>query len=233
MPTFNWKELLSEWSRKLLESDSYTYYIAKLPSEVLTGKWLGYPGASEEQILRAEQRLGITLPPSYREFLKISNGWRKTTTFIDSLWPVEEIDWFSRRHQYDWIDPWIEGAGGIYPVSDEDYFVYGPGQDETSLRLEYLQTALEISPPGDAAIYLLNPKVISGDGEWEAWFFASWLPGANRYRSFYEMMQSEHERFLKLNKERAVGAANKGKTSSNSLTLIQRISGIFRRKSLK
>lgn len=197
----------------MLASNEYNYN-SQLPPEALANSWLGFAGASEAQIVEAEKRLGINLPPSYREFLKISNGWRKTTPFIDKIWPVEEIEWFYRRHQSDWIDPWIEGGGGIiYPVPDEEYFVYGPKQDATSMRVEYLQTALEISPPGDSAIYLLNPKVVGPDGEWEAWFFASWLPGANRYRSFYEMMQAEHETFLRL-KEAKTGAAPGSKAAA-------------------
>ena len=76
--------------------------------------------------------------------------------------------------------------------------VYGDHQDPARFRQEYLETALEISAEGDSAIYLLNPKVTSPEGEWEAWFFANWLPGASRYRSFWEMMVAEHESFLSL-----------------------------------
>ena len=50
----------------------------------------------------------------------------------------------------------------------------------------------------DSAIYLLNPKVVTPDGEWEAWFFANWLPGAARYRSFVELMQAEYRSFRQL-----------------------------------
>lgn len=71
-----------------------------------------------------------------------------------------------------------------------EYFVYGEEQDCVYLRREYLQTALEInSDSGDGDIYLLNPQIITADGEWEAWHFGNKLPGAIRYRSFYEMMQ--------------------------------------------
>jgi proline dehydrogenase len=33
--------------------------------------------------------------------------------------------------------------------------------------------------------------VVWPDGEWETWFFANWLPGATRYRSFADWMQHE------------------------------------------
>ena len=62
------------------------------------------------------------------------------------------------------------------------------------MRNEYLRHTLEVSGEGDG-IYLLNPKVITADGEWEAWFFATWLPGARRYRSFWELMQDEYRQF--------------------------------------
>lgn len=74
----------------------------------------------------------------------------------------------------------------------------GDGQDPVLFCVEYLQSMLEISEEGDSAIYLLNPNVVTPGGEWEAWFFANWLPGANRYRSFWEMMQAEHQAFLRL-----------------------------------
>src|ERR687886_159501 len=134
MNAFNWERFLKRWSQELL--DSMGQEREQVPSEVMRSGWLGYPGATEEQIARAEARLEATLPPSYRDFLKVTNGWRQTTPFINKLWSTP----------------------------DKDYFVYGDTQDCSKLRVEYLQTALEISDKGDAAIYLLNPQVITEDG---------------------------------------------------------------------
>lgn len=206
MSTFNWEYFLKRWSRELLESMGEER--SKLPTEVIQSGWLGYPGATEEQITRAEARLKTTLPFSYREFLKITNGWCQTTPFIYKIWSTEEIEWFAVKRQ-GWIDAFVEKYGDDCTTSsetprktpsivDEEYFVYGEAQDCSKLRLEYLNTALEISDKGDAAIYLLNPQVVAEDGEWEAWFFGDWLPGADRYRSFREMMQAEYENFLEL-----------------------------------
>jgi hypothetical protein len=83
-------------------------------------------------------------------------------------------------------------------VPDEAYFVYGADQRSEWLRVEHLATALEVSAEGDSAIYLLNPQVVASQGEWEAWYFANWLPGAQRYRSFWDLMQAEYESFLQL-----------------------------------
>jgi hypothetical protein len=197
MPTYNWKKLLAQWSKDILASDEYAQ---ALPAEVRASGWLGYPGATEAQIAQAEARLKTKLPPSYREFLKVTNGWRATTFSIDRLWSTEEIEWFSVRHQ-DWVNAWNLGWSiGVGPgevhIPDEEYLIYGDGQTE-ALRIEYLQTALEISGFGDG-IYLLNHRIVTEDGEWEAWFFADWLPGARRYCSFWELMQAEHQIFLLL-----------------------------------
>ncbi len=212
---------MRQWSQELLESIGSEQ--SNLPEAVVRSGWLGYPGATEAQIVRAETRLGMALPPSYRNFLKVTNGWRQTTPFIYHLWSTEEIEWFAVQHQA-WINCFRErfvrqwrrepssngfrrdasnGTGQHRrteqsSVPDAKYFIYGEAQDCMALRVGYLQTALEISPKGDSAIYLLNPQVITPEGEWEAWFFGDCLPGADRYRSFLEMMQAEYENFLEL-----------------------------------
>jgi hypothetical protein len=119
------------------------------------------------------------------------------------MWSTEEIEWFSTRNQQ-WIDAYTQlptPYDSLPTVPDDRYFVYGDKQDSAWFRTEYLQTTLEISDVGDSAIMLLNPQVVTPEGEWEAWFFANWLPGARRYRSFWEMMHDEYEGYLTLTKE--------------------------------
>jgi hypothetical protein len=45
-------------------------------------------------------------------------------------------------------------------------------------------------------MYLLNPEVVGADGEWEAFFFAHWVPGVRRFPSFWALMLAEQEDFL-------------------------------------
>ncbi|MBI4492581.1 MAG: SMI1/KNR4 family protein [Chloroflexi bacterium] len=195
MPTFNWEDLLGQWSRDALRCPT----IAKdLPPEVSNSGWLGYPPATDEEIAAAEARLGTRLPASYQAFLKVTNGWRRTGLFVPRFLSTYEIDWF-RTHNQDMIDAWLRGArsqGGPFSVPDEQYFVYGHGQDPARIRCEYLPETLQLSEVWDTEVYLLNPQVMTRDEEWEAWFLAHWLLGAIRYRSFWEMMLGEHKRFL-------------------------------------
>ena len=204
MTLFNWKDLLTEWNQELLADEDIR---ADLPPEVIAAGWLGYPGATEAQLEQLEERLGTPLPPSYRMFLRFSNGWRDTGHFIPAIWSTEEVEWFAVRNQ-EAIDGWLEGeryeGREPDPVPDDDYLQYGEdGADELTFRSEYLQTTLEISDRERAgtAVYLLNPQIVTPEGEWEAWFFAHWIPGASRFRSFWELMQHEHQGFLRLRHE--------------------------------
>ncbi|PZV10193.1 MAG: SMI1/KNR4 family protein [Leptolyngbya sp.] len=189
MTKFNWKSLLKEFSRKLIEERDEEDW--ELTPVMVKSTWLGYPAASEAEIVEAETRLNTRFPPSYRAFLAISNGWRNSDWTEMHLYSTSEIDWFASRNQ-EWIDAWQSTDQPT--ISDEKYFVYGADQDCIHLRREYLSTALEISSgSGDSDIFLLIPEVVSETGEWEAWHFGNKLPGAYRYRSFYELMEKVTE----------------------------------------
>jgi hypothetical protein len=194
---FDWNFFLRQWSRDLLERLEDNEFTS-LPKEVVDARWLGYPIATDAEIAVAEARLETTLPPSYRNFLAVSNGWQKLDVLIEKLWSIEEVQWLASSNQ-ELIDAWLTGVetvGGAIWVSDEEYYIYGDQQDSTSLRNEYLQTALDIGGNPEQGLVLLNPQVVFENGEWEAWFFANWLPGAQRYKSFREFMQDRHQRFL-------------------------------------
>lgn len=221
MNAFDWESFLRHWSQAILETMGKEEQ-QLLPPEVLESGWLGYTGATEAEIARAEARLRVTLPTSYREFLKVSNGWRQTDSFNHRLWSIEHVDLFATRHtmwikafterqettnislddEFQELDEQWESVG----ISDEEYLQYGEDQDPRKLRLEYLQTAIAISDVGVDSIYLLNPQIVAPDGEWEAWFFADYLPGADRYPSFQAMMEAEYKAFLELREPVAGGS---------------------------
>lgn len=192
---YPWRPLLERWSRQWLQVRDYA---VELPDQVIETGWLGYPGATAQQVRELEQRLGRTLPPSYRAFLQLTNGWRRTSSFIHQVWATAEVDYFRMRNQ-DWIDVLTDSASVVTP---EQHARYGQDQDPLAYRGEYLRDIIQISEVGDAAVYLLNPAVVSDDGEWEAWFLATWSPGAHRYRSFRDLMQAEYASFVELEKPR-------------------------------
>ncbi len=202
---FNWRIFLQDFSRDLLRDIRIR---EELPPEVIESGWLGYEGASEEEISRLEKRLRKRLPPSYRSFLAVTNGWRNCGFYIYRLWPCSKVSWFRKRHR-DWIDAYLN-VDEPDEITDEEYFVYGKRQECPCFRAQYLQSALEISDVGDSAIMLLNPKVVTEDGEWEAWLFANWFPGARRYRSFREMIIAVRNSFKRILKAQGLGKSKYG-----------------------
>lgn len=175
----------------------------RLPGTVVESGWLGFDPATDVQIAEAESRLKIALPPSFRVFVRISNGWRQTTFAIERVWGTEEISWFRKKHR-EWIAAYSMPAS-FEPREEspnEEYFSYERSED---FRLGHLRETLQISDVGDSAVYLLNPQVITKDGEWEAWLFANWIPGVRRYRSFLEMMQAEYCHFARVEWKRPLG----------------------------
>ncbi len=190
MSNFDWLPFLRRWNDEVFASAE------DIPRDAAESIWLGSPGATEVQIAQAESRLGKSLPSSYRSFLKVTNGWHLRSSSWYKILPIEEVELFRVRNQ-DWIDIYTEElSGNLPPIDDEDYFVYGDRQDTATMRVEYLEHCIEISQDDDLSIYLLNPQVMVDGVEWEAWFFASWIAGAVRYRSFEEMMQEAYGSFL-------------------------------------
>ena len=150
-----------------------------------TGRICNHP-ARPEEIARLEDRLRLTLPPSYAAFLRHANGMLLPDGVIDLL-PAAEVDWLAARHG-DWIGAWAMLDNGP-EVDDERYFTYGCDQESIWFRSRYLETALQVSDVDNGEVILLNPQVRFGE-EWEAWYFAHDLPGAARYRSFADLMRS-------------------------------------------
>ena len=197
MATIAWRPFLERFSREVIADREERN---GLSPEVITSGGLGFPPAQPAEIEALEKRLGKGLPDSYRSFLLTTNGWRTAGAFVYDLVPAGDVTWFRDSHS-DWLDAWGERARDFpepMPVSDEEYFVNGPKQDSCTFREAHWRVTPAISGIGDSAIYLLNPLVASADGEWEAWCFANWFPGAHRHRTFWELMQHELESFVQL-----------------------------------
>lgn len=206
----DWRSLLAATAPLLLEDVRVLEMLS--PEERAAGT-LDAPGANEQQIAAAEARLGVRLPPSYRAFLETSNGWGASNGFAGRLCSAEQVEWYA-THNQDRIDSWTQGLGtadkldAADPFGTADLFgeadeldetdLFGEADeldetdrilDDTDIPPEHLQAALMVSEEDDGVI-LLNPRQVGPDGEWEAWFLASWIPGVRRARSFWDLMQA-------------------------------------------
>src|SRR6266542_2367753 len=188
-PTFlhDWNETLPTHARDTAAFDDLAEDEDSPPEQVFSG-WLGYPGASEQQVYDLEQRLQTRLPPSYHSFLLASNGFRQPDNTVPRLYSTRQVDWYGNTNQAT-IDLWLKSfqeSQKLYPNAP------APLEDAFEPDLPF---TLQVSAEEEAgtAVYLLNPQKVSEDGEWEAWLFAHWVPGVNRYASFWELMQAERD----------------------------------------
>jgi SMI1 / KNR4 family (SUKH-1) len=160
-----WREYLRGYSAEFLDSDYLREAEAAgraqwlvSPAQRAAG-WFGYEPASEEMLAGAEHRLGIRLPPSYRNFLLASNGWSSIRYWYSSidLLGADKIGWFPDLEP-EFLDNWSEWGG-----FDEE--------------LAVIRRSLLISNDdgGSGGHWLLHADSIAGSGEWKAY---EWWPGA-------------------------------------------------------
>ncbi|MGX2998637.1 SMI1/KNR4 family protein [Streptomyces sp. JNUCC 64] len=143
---------------------------------------LGAPGADEAAISAAEERLGRRLPPSYREFLAVSDGWYvDEMAGIGRLGGVTDIDWFR--------DPY--GQAPQY----EAYLDDAAGRAEVLLAGMW-RRALRLETDSDMSHALLDPGDVDEDGEWALYVYRGWggeFP--HRHPSFRSYMEAAYRGF--------------------------------------
>lgn len=189
---FTWEPFLRDWSGEW--ADSLTDDATRPPADesARRDRWLGFPGASEERIAALEERLGRRLPPSYREFLAVSDGWRHAGGFITVLAGTAEARWH-------------EDAYGLAETF-EDFLDDDPSPEE--LRdVEAWRRGLQLDVESDATHVVLDPGDDGDeDGEWAVYSWASWRAAPpERFPDFAAFMRSMHREFHSLRARTADG----------------------------
>ena len=177
MAAVDWSAWLDDFNRELLERLDLDEYSAfrdqRVTPELVAAGWLGSPGADEVRIAAAEARLGVGLPPSYRTFLAASDGFLQPDLIVPRLRSADEIAWH----------------GDLEPESAAVWAEFAEPGDPLGRLAGCLQVS-DVELVG-SAVYLLDPASRGPDGEWEAYFLADWVPGVDRYPSFFELMQAQ------------------------------------------
>ena len=90
---FDWQSFLRGWSEEWADSLRDDEPRSRDDDAAREARWLGFPPASEERIAAMEERLGRRMPPSYREFLAVSDGWRHAGGFVWLLAGTGDARW--------------------------------------------------------------------------------------------------------------------------------------------
>jgi hypothetical protein len=186
----DWSKFLKKWNKAIFDNldERHIHNYEFQYANVLGNKSCLCEPVTEKKISELENRLQTKLPLAYKNFLFASNGFTILNEYCE-LYGTDRIKWFVEENK-EWAEAWENDD----EVDDEKYFQYGEHQDCIWVRGQYLKTALQISSTQDGYVYLLNPQIKDSRNEWEAWDFGNKLPGAYRYRSFWEMMQKVYER---------------------------------------
>ncbi|OCC12879.1 SMI1/KNR4 family protein [Streptomyces sp. PTY087I2] len=188
---FTWGPFLRDWSGEWSDSLSDDGTHAREDEAARRDRWLGFPAAAEDRTAALEERLGRRLPPSYREFLAVSDGWRHAGGFITLLAGTAEARWHN-------------DASGLAAMFEE-YLDDDPTPEE--LRdVAVWRRGLQLDVESDATYVVLDPEDVDGDGEWAVYTWASWrAEPPRRFPDFATFMRDMHREFHRLRARTADG----------------------------
>ena len=169
---YDWKRLFERCERSAQDNaESQRRRGLQVPPVPLP---LTRPPATEAQIVSAESKLGMRLPPSLRTFYLQSNGHGEVGNFIRAVSSVEQLGWLRE------LEP--------------DLFEMLVGVEDEATR------CLVVSSEADASWWLLDPGEVDSRGEWRAGRWSSWHPGmrwiADDFFGLFESEVSSSEQLL-------------------------------------
>ncbi|MFG2622748.1 SMI1/KNR4 family protein [Streptomyces sp. NPDC048507] len=175
---FDWRAFLVRWSGEWADGPGEGDGAAR------RARWLGSVPAGEERIAAMERRLGVRMPPSYREFLAVSDGWRHAGGFVRLLAGTADAHWH-------------DDASGLSEVFegyvDEDS---GPGQRREA---GIWRRGLRLDVESDATYVLMDPEDVGEGGEWAVYTWAGWRAAPpERFADFGAFMRDMHREFHRL-----------------------------------
>ncbi|GAA2312731.1 SMI1/KNR4 family protein [Streptomyces hawaiiensis] len=181
---FDWRSFLLRWSGEWADSLSEDESRGADDEAARQARWLGFPPASEERIAAMEERLGRRMPPSYREFLAVTDGWRHAGGFVWLLAGTESAHWHAN-------------ASGL-AYSFDEYLDEDAGPEERR-EADIWRRGLQLDVESDATYVLMDPEDVDEDGEWAVYTWASWhaMP-PERHASFAAFMRDAHREFHSL-----------------------------------
>ncbi|MFE1287115.1 SMI1/KNR4 family protein [Streptomyces sp. NPDC058751] len=178
---FDWRSFLLKWSGEWADSLPDDETRSEDEESARQARWLGFPPASEERVAAMEERLGRRMPPSYREFLEVTDGWRHAGGFVWLLAGTQDADWH-------------DDASGL-GESFEEHLDEDAGPEERR-EAGIWRRGLQLDVESDATYVLMDPEDVDEDGEWAVYTWASWRAAPpERHASFLEFMREMHREF--------------------------------------
>ncbi|MEU7647215.1 SMI1/KNR4 family protein [Streptomyces huasconensis] len=182
--TYGWRPFLMRWSGEWADACDPNDVTGAGDQEALQKRWLGFAPASGAGIAALEARIGLRLPPSYRQFLEVTDGWRHAGGFVWRLAGTREA--YRPDGETHLTEMFLEHL-------DED-------ADPAELQEALVWTrGLQLDVESDAVSVALDPEDVDEHGEWAVLTWAPWRAAPpERYQSFWEFMQAAYREFHQL-----------------------------------
>ncbi|ARF77494.1 cell wall assembly protein [Kitasatospora albolonga] len=188
---FDWRSFLLKWSGEWADSLPDGEVHGEDDGTARRTRWLGFPPASEERIAAMEERLGRRMPPSYREFLKVSDGWRHAGGFVWLLAGTRD----AHRHN---------NESGLADMFEE--YLDEDSEPEEWREAGLWQRGLQLAVASDITHVLMDPEDVDEDGEWAVYTWSSWRAAPpERHANFREFMREMFREFHSLGVSRSDG----------------------------
>ncbi|MFJ6086827.1 SMI1/KNR4 family protein [Streptomyces sp. NPDC092369] len=188
---FDWRSFLLGWSGEWADSLLDGEVRGEDEEAARQARWLGFPSAPEDRISAMEERLGRPMPRSYREFLKVSDGWRHAGGFVSLLAGTEDAHWHDNE----------SGLADMF----EEYLDEDAGPEEQRAA-DIWRRGLQLDVESDATYVLFDPEDVDEDGEWAVYTWAGWRAAPpERYANFLTFMRDMHREFHSLRAHRGEG----------------------------
>ncbi|MEV0259837.1 SMI1/KNR4 family protein [Streptomyces sp. NPDC050617] len=181
---FDWRSFLLRWSGEWADSLPDSKTRDEDDKAARRARWLGFPPAPEERIAAMEARLGRRMPPSYREFLKVTDGWRHAGGFVWLLAGTKDAHWHNNE----------SGLADMFEEHlDED------AEPEERQEADVWRRGLQLDVESDVTHVLLDPEDVGEDGEWAVRTWASWrAEPPDRHANFLDFMRDMYREFHSL-----------------------------------
>jgi hypothetical protein len=154
---------MEAWIRRVFELNAAYERLLGLPSEQLLG-----PPAAEAEIADFEGWIGFSLPPTYRVFLSLHNGWRCFQADISLLSIAEQRQGEAADFIASWkADSWVKAE---------------------PLVIEGLVIGIELYT---AKAYITDASHTDDRGEMEVVYYNNFE--TDRYPDFFAMLQKKAE----------------------------------------